>query len=77
MKRWKKRMQDKGPNSIIDHGIGLTREQQAWIFDLFAQVDTTLERASSQGGGGVAIRARTLAAFPEPVVLLLHHPHHE
>ena len=39
--------------SIIDRGIGLTREQQAWVFDLFAQVDTTLERA--RGGLGIGL----------------------
>jgi len=39
--------------SITDHGIGLTPEQQDWIFDLFAQVDTTLERA--RGGLGIGL----------------------
>jgi len=39
--------------SVVDRGIGLTREQQAWIFDLFAQVDTTLERA--RGGLGIGL----------------------
>lgn len=38
---------------LTDHGIGLTREQIAWIFDLFAQVDTTLERA--RGGLGIGL----------------------
>ena len=39
--------------SITDHGIGLTPEQQTWIFELFAQVDTTLERA--RGGLGIGL----------------------
>ena len=39
--------------SITDRGIGLTLEQQAWIFELFAQVDTTLERA--RGGLGIGL----------------------
>ena len=39
--------------AITDRGIGLTSEQQDWIFDLFAQVDTTLERA--RGGLGIGL----------------------
>jgi len=39
--------------SVIDHGIGLSADQQEWIFDLFAQVDTTLERA--RGGLGIGL----------------------
>ena len=39
--------------SVLDHGIGLTVEQQDWIFELFAQVDTTLERA--RGGLGIGL----------------------
>jgi signal transduction histidine kinase len=36
-----------------DHGIGLTVEQQHRIFDLFAQVDTAVER--SRGGLGIGL----------------------
>jgi signal transduction histidine kinase len=39
--------------SVVDRGIGLTPEQQNWIFELFAQVDTTLER--SRGGLGIGL----------------------
>ena len=39
--------------SVIDRGIGLTAEQQDWIFELFAQVDTTLAR--SRGGLGIGL----------------------
>jgi len=39
--------------AITDRGIGLTPEQQTWIFELFAQVDTTLERA--RGGLGIGL----------------------
>jgi len=39
--------------AVVDQGIGLTKEQQNWIFDLFAQVDTTLER--SRGGLGIGL----------------------
>jgi len=39
--------------AIIDHGIGLTPEQQESIFELFAQVDTALER--SRGGLGIGL----------------------
>lgn len=38
---------------FIDHGIGLTPEQQEWIFELFAQVDTSVERA--RGGLGIGL----------------------
>jgi len=38
---------------VIDRGIGLSSDQQEWIFDLFAQVDTTLERA--RGGLGIGL----------------------
>jgi CheY-like chemotaxis protein len=39
--------------SVIDQGIGISREQQDWIFELFAQVDTSLERA--RGGLGIGL----------------------
>ena len=39
--------------SFVDHGIGLTAEQKEWIFDLFAQVDMTLER--TRGGLGIGL----------------------
>jgi signal transduction histidine kinase len=39
--------------SFEDHGIGLTLEQQSRIFDLFAQVDTSVERA--RGGLGIGL----------------------
>jgi CheY-like chemotaxis protein len=39
--------------AIVDHGIGLTPEQQNWIFELFAQVDTTVSRA--RGGLGIGL----------------------
>ncbi len=39
--------------SFEDHGIGLTLEQQSRIFDLFAQVDTAVERA--RGGLGIGL----------------------
>jgi signal transduction histidine kinase len=39
--------------AFVDHGIGLGQEQQERIFELFAQVDTTLER--SRGGLGIGL----------------------
>jgi signal transduction histidine kinase/ActR/RegA family two-component response regulator len=39
--------------TFIDHGIGLTAEQKEWIFEMFAQVDMTLERA--RGGLGIGL----------------------
>jgi CheY-like chemotaxis protein len=39
--------------AFTDHGIGLTQEQQGSIFELFAQVDTALER--SRGGLGIGL----------------------
>jgi signal transduction histidine kinase len=39
--------------AIRDHGIGLTEEQAARVFDLFAQVDTSIER--SHGGLGIGL----------------------
>ncbi|HET7062697.1 MAG TPA: response regulator [Rudaea sp.] len=39
--------------AVIDHGIGLASEQQEWIFELFAQVDTTIER--TRGGLGIGL----------------------
>ena len=39
--------------SVHDTGIGLDPAQQAFIFDLFAQVDTSLERA--RGGLGIGL----------------------
>jgi signal transduction histidine kinase len=39
--------------SVIDHGIGLTQQQAGDIFDLFAQVDTSVERA--RGGLGIGL----------------------
>jgi signal transduction histidine kinase len=39
--------------SFNDRGIGLTLEQQSQIFDLFAQVDTAIERA--RGGLGIGL----------------------
>jgi CheY-like chemotaxis protein len=39
--------------SFEDHGIGLTAEQQIRIFELFAQVDTAIERA--RGGLGIGL----------------------
>jgi CheY-like chemotaxis protein len=38
---------------VRDAGIGLDASQQAFIFDLFAQVDTSLERA--RGGLGIGL----------------------
>ena len=39
--------------AVIDQGIGLSAEQREFIFELFAQVDTTLERA--RGGLGIGL----------------------
>ena len=39
--------------AIRDHGIGLTEEQAARVFDLFTQVDTSIER--SHGGLGIGL----------------------
>jgi signal transduction histidine kinase len=39
--------------ATVDHGIGLAPEQQDWIFELFAQVDKTLER--TRGGLGIGL----------------------
>ena len=39
--------------AVVDHGIGLAPEQREWIFELFAQVDTTLER--TRGGLGIGL----------------------
>ncbi len=39
--------------SIIDHGIGLRREDAREIFELFTQVDTSVERA--RGGLGIGL----------------------
>jgi signal transduction histidine kinase len=39
--------------TVADQGIGLSIEQQARIFELFAQVDTALERA--RGGLGIGL----------------------
>ena len=39
--------------SVIDEGVGIPLEQQDWIFELFAQVDTSLERA--RGGLGIGL----------------------
>jgi len=39
--------------AIRDHGIGLTREQSVRVFDLFAQVDSSIER--SHGGLGIGL----------------------
>jgi CheY-like chemotaxis protein len=39
--------------AVVDHGIGLASEQREWIFELFAQVDTTLER--TRGGLGIGL----------------------
>ncbi|HEX6833038.1 MAG TPA: response regulator [Rudaea sp.] len=44
--------------TFTDHGIGLSPEHQRWIFELFAQVDTALERA--RGGLGIGL---TLARY--------------
>ncbi len=38
---------------VRDHGIGLGEDHLAYIFDLFAQVDTSLER--SRGGLGIGL----------------------
>ena len=38
---------------VRDHGIGLTEEQAARIFELFAQIDTSVER--SRGGLGIGL----------------------
>ncbi|PQA56905.1 PAS domain-containing hybrid sensor histidine kinase/response regulator [Siphonobacter curvatus] len=49
-------LEHQGQQAILqvrDNGIGLTREQQASIFDLFVQVDHSLAR--SQGGLGVGL----------------------
>jgi signal transduction histidine kinase len=47
------RQQDMLEVAVIDEGIGLAPEQQEFIFELFAQVDTTLERA--RGGLGIGL----------------------
>jgi signal transduction histidine kinase len=39
--------------TFVDHGIGMSPEQQDRIFEMFAQVDTTLERA--RGGLGIGL----------------------
>jgi signal transduction histidine kinase len=39
--------------AIRDHGVGLTAEQAVRVFDLFAQVDTSIER--SHGGLGIGL----------------------
>ena len=39
--------------SVIDHGIGLSEDQLDRIFEMFEQVDTTLER--SRGGLGIGL----------------------
>jgi CheY-like chemotaxis protein len=39
--------------SVIDRGVGLTPQQSDVIFDLFAQVDTSVERA--RGGLGIGL----------------------
>ena len=39
--------------SVIDRGIGLTPQQASGIFELFAQVDTSVERA--RGGLGIGL----------------------
>jgi len=39
--------------SVTDQGIGLSSEQKAWIFELFAQVDTAVER--TRGGLGIGL----------------------
>jgi signal transduction histidine kinase len=39
--------------AFVDHGIGLSVEQQGRIFELFMQVDTALERA--RGGLGIGL----------------------
>src|SRR5688572_4153114 len=38
---------------VRDHGIGLTAEQTRGIFELFAQVDTAVDRA--RGGLGIGL----------------------
>jgi len=44
---------------VLDHGIGLTSEQMSRIFEMFAQVDESLERGDGGLGVGLAL-ARTL-----------------
>ena len=39
--------------AIVDHGIGLTPDQASAVFELFAQVDTAVER--SRGGLGIGL----------------------
>jgi signal transduction histidine kinase len=39
--------------TVIDHGIGLTQQQAGDIFDLFTQVDTSVDRA--RGGLGIGL----------------------
>jgi len=39
--------------TVIDHGIGLTQQQSGDIFDLFTQVDTSVDRA--RGGLGIGL----------------------
>ncbi|MDQ3160533.1 MAG: ATP-binding protein, partial [Pseudomonadota bacterium] len=45
--------EDRVRTSIRDHGIGLTPAQGERVFDLFSQVNTSLER--SQGGLGIGL----------------------
>lgn len=44
---------------VLDHGIGLTSEQMSRIFEMFAQVNESLERGEGGLGVGLAL-ARTL-----------------
>jgi signal transduction histidine kinase len=63
---------------VKDNGIGIAGEQLTRIFDMFTQIDTSLERAQSGLGIGLAL-VRTLVQMHHGTVeahspALLRHP---